>query len=229
MTDTATVAALESRLTKLERRNRLLTTCLAAAAAIGIFTAAKTASQSASFSEVRANKLVLLDDRGREVGTWGTDAAGYPYFELRRTPYSNSLKLMDRESGPYVSFRSSGGGKITLAASPTGSSVQIAGRPGDTGSVSIQANSQNAGLTARRQNRAQIRVSAGDNPIESIKPGGTERDWYFTRGSLNLNGLNLYLRNTNGDPIQVLPQRPLPQTTQAPQKRFPLFGPRRDP
>jgi hypothetical protein len=227
MTDTTTLAALESRIAKLERRNRLLTTSLAAALAIGVFTAAKTASQPGSFSEVKANKLILLDDRGREVGTWGTDAGGYPYFELRRSPYSNFLKLVDRENGPYLVIRNTNGGKTSLDAHSNGSSLSLQGPPGTASGISLSANS-NPSISTTHPNRAKVTISPGVGfPLTSYKTGGNQNDWQFTDGSLWLNGMGIRLNNANGDPIQVLPQHPLPQTTKAPKNRFPLFGPRR--
>lgn len=226
MTDTTTLAALESRLAKLERRNRLLTACLAAALAIGVFTAAKTASQPGSFSEVRANRFMLLDEKGRQVGEWAA-TNGYPELVMRTDLYGSKLRLGEDKDGNYLRMHHKSGSDYQLATSATGTGFSMGGPAGTGSYASLVTYRQRSGFSMTAPNRAQIQVSPGDYPIESIKPGGLEKDWYFTRGSLNLNGMNLYLRRADGSLIQTLPERRASLSAESAEKRFPLFGPRR--
>jgi hypothetical protein len=241
MTDTTTLAALETRLAKLERRNRLLVVTLAAASAIGIFTAAKTASQSASFSEVRADRFVLLDQTGKEVGVWSTSNGKSPSLamgssDLKRIElYENvNENANGREVFGNLTLRGSQGQEIFVNTTIVGPHIELHGRKIDRPKRSL------ARISSDTNGQIQLSNSLGSflwlsSSEDSRNPaiGYSWRNrkpwqWSFTMYDVTFNGAKLNLNDRDGKPILVLPDQFSSKSVYSPpQKRFPLFGPRR--
>lgn len=233
MTATATLAALESRLAKLERRNRLLTACLAAALAIGVFTAAKTASQPGSFSEVRAYRLVLLDQAGREVGLWTTSETGHPSLAMGAGKLDR-IELYERDGHGQFHLRGSREQELQVFTTTVGPSVNLYGRDFERTKRSLASirSDTNGIIELKNSLGTKLYLSSSESP-RTPAIGFTWRDkkpwlWAFTMDDASFNGVKLNLNKPDGTPILVLPgQFSAKSPVQPHQKRLPLFGPRR--
>ena len=219
MNPAATLDAFEARLNKLERRNRILVACLAASVGIGIFTAAKTPSEPLIVSEIRTQRFVLLDSNGREVGRWETDDDGYPGISMTRGRFEPHFELTEGPRGWRFDLNSYKDGRMYCQVFPEGSSLKLKGKDDELDGQSELSLSalRHSSASFIAPNRARIAISpSGPWPIYSMKPGDNDKDWYFTRGSLNFNGLKLHLNDANGDPIQTLPQGSHPEVPEIP-------------
>lgn len=233
MNDKNSLAVLESRLVKLERRNRLLTTCLAAVLAIGVFTAAKTVSQPGSFSEARANRFVLIDYAGREVGVWTTSETGHPSLTMGAGKLDR-IELYERDGHGQFHLRGSKEQELQAFTSTSGPSVNLYGRDLERTKRSLASirSDTNGIIELKNSLGTRLYLSSSESP-RTPAIGFSWRDkrpwlWTFTMYDASFNGVKLNLNKPDGTPILVLPEQFSSKSVFQPrQKRFPLFGPRR--
>jgi len=84
MTD-QTLACIEQRLTRVERRNRIRVDPMCAMAVVASIGATRAASNVVA-DEVRAHRFTLLDPRGGIADDWYTDDPNAPNTSRRTLP-----------------------------------------------------------------------------------------------------------------------------------------------
>jgi hypothetical protein len=233
MTNTDTFIAIEARLAKLERRNRLLVVCLTAVIGIAVFTAAKAPLEIVTASEVRANRFVLLDQGGKEVGVWNTPNGKTPTLAMGSSDLKR-IELFENEGFGNLFLRGSKEQEILVNTGVSGPSIALYGRNEQRTKRSLAriSSDTNGQIELRNYLRTTLRLSSSEHAstpaIEFLWRDLTPARWAFTMYDVTLNGARLNLNNREGKPILVLPEQFSSKAVLSPQKKpFNLFGPRR--
>jgi hypothetical protein len=201
MNEPAAFAALESRLRKLERQNRLLLACLMA----GIVVAACTSATLSAPTEMRSQRFVLVDSGGKEVGWWEADPAGFPRFSQGTNRNLPAIQMAQLKEGPHVALHANNSNSHWIIEKGE-VKLLLNGEINSQGhsSVSLRAGKASGIAIA---SPAQGRLDVEPQRLSFRKPKAS-LPWVGLNGdnnSLELNGVKLKLNDPAGKPIQELP------------------------
>lgn len=213
-----TLSSLETRLRKLEKQNRLLTTSLLLGVLLVACTSAMITRQPLlSTSEIRANRFVLVDSKDREIGTW-TSEDGYASLtfdrdQRRRGGYGRAaLRLQENREGAELTLTSNSSDQASLTVKDRQeASLQLyRHHPSGCGDHVLLLAAPTPTVQITAENKARLSLSTGTSQVLKYRDSMDQLRLSLLEDSVNLKDSRLNFLDRSDKPLLTLPGNPPP-------------------